>query len=224
MQVARVRRLLGWDWEAEMSVKLYGIAGSPNVRGAMLGLAEKGVEFELVNLMPPAWKTPEHLLRNPFGKVPVLEHDGFEIFETQAILRYVDHAFPGPALQPTDAREAARMNQIIGIIDCYLGPSWIGGIGFERLVAPTFLGQPTDIERVNAAVPMARSCAETLEALIAAPYVAGETFSLADIRLMPHFDWLRITPEGEAILAGKNKLVQWFEHVSGRPSAKEILR
>jgi len=207
-----------------MSVKLYGMAGSPNVRGAMLGLVEKGVEFELVNLMPPAWKTPEHLARNPFGKVPVLDHDGFEIFETQAILRYVDQAFPGPALQPTNAGEAARMNQIIGIIDCYLGPSWIGCIGFERLVAPTFLGQPTDMERVKAAVPMAGSCAETLEALIAGPYLTGETFSLADIRLMPHFDWLRLTPEGEAILVGKSKLVQWFERVSKRPSAKEVLR
>lgn len=207
-----------------MSVKLYGMAGSPNVRGAMLGLAEKGVEFSLVNLMPPAWKTAEYLARNPFGKVPVLEHDGFEVFETQAILRYLDQAFPGPALQPTNAREAARMNQIIGIIDCYLGPSWIGGIGFERLVAPTFLGQPTNMERINAAVPMARSCAEALEALIAAPYLTGETFSLADIRLMPHFDWLRITPEGEAILDGKKKLVQWFEHVSERPRVRELLQ
>lgn len=207
-----------------MSVKLYGMAASPNVRGAMLGLAEKGVSFELVNLMPPAWKTPQHLARNPFGKVPVLSHDGFEVYETQAILRYVDQSFPGPALQPANAREAARMNQIIGIIDCYLGPSWIGGIGFERLVAPTFLGQPTNIERVEAAVPMARSCADALEALVATPYLTGETLSLADLRLMPHFDWLRLTPEGKTILAGKSKLTQWFRRVSERPSAKEILQ
>lgn len=207
-----------------MGIKLYGMSGSPNVRGAMLGLTEKGVDYELVNLMPPAWKTREHLARNPFGKVPVLDHDGFEVFETQAILRYVDQTFPGPALQPTDAREAARMNQIIGIIDCYLGPSWIGGIGFERLVAPSFMGRPTDMGRVEAAVPMARSCADALEALIAAPYLTGQTLSLADFRLMPHFDWLRLTPEGETILAGKTKLDHWFRHVSERPSAKAILQ
>ena len=207
-----------------MSVKLYGMSGSPNVRGAMLGLTEKGVDYELVNLMPPDWKTPEHLARNPFGKVPVLNHDGFAVYETQAILRYVDEAFPGPALQPANVREAARMNQIIGMIDCYLGPSWIGGIAFERLVAPTFLGQPTNIERVEAAVPMARSCAEVLEALSAAPYLTGKTLSLADLRLMPHFDWLRLTPEGQTILAGKSKLAEWFQHVSERPSAKAILQ
>lgn len=207
-----------------MGIKLYGMSGSPNVRGAMLGLTEKGVDYELVNLMPPAWKTPEHLARSPFGKVPVLDHDGFEIYETQAILRYVDEAFPGPALQPTDAREAARMNQIIGVIDCYLGPSWIGGIGFERLIAPRFIGRPTDTGRVEAAVPMARNCADVLETLIAAPYLTGKTLSLADFRLMPHFDWLRLTPEGETILAGKSKLAQWFQYVSERPSAKAILQ
>jgi glutathione S-transferase len=207
-----------------MGVKLYGSSRSPHVRGAMLGLTEKGVDFELVDLMPPAWKTPEHLARNPFGKVPVLGHDGFEVYETQAILRYVDQTFSGPALQPAKPREAARMNQIIGIIDCYLGPSWIGGIGFERLVAPTVLGRPTNIERVEAAVPMARNCADALEALIAAPYLTGETLSLADLRLMPHLDWLRLTPEGEAILAGKRKLAQWFERVSERPSAQAILQ
>jgi len=156
--------------------------------------------------------------------VPVLSHDGLEVYETQAILRYVDQAFPGPALQPANAREAARMNQIIGIIDCYLGPSWITGIAFERLVAPAFLGQPTNIERVEAAVPMARNCADALEALIATPYLTGETLSLADLRLMPHFDWLRLTPEGEAILAGKSKLTQWFRLVSERPSAKKVLQ
>jgi glutathione S-transferase len=41
---------------------------------------------------------------------------------------------------------------------------------------------------------------------------------------MPHFDWLRLTPEGETILGGKSKLAQWFQHVSERPSAKAILQ
>ena len=206
-----------------MGVKLYGMAGSPNVRGAMLGLAEKGVDYELIEVLPP-FKAPDHLARNPFGRIPVLEHDGFILYETQAILRYVDQAFSGPALQPADARDAARMNQILGIIDCYLFATWSGAIGFERLIAPSFFGRPCDIERVEAALPMASCCAEALEALISAPYLTGETYSLADIRLMPHFDWLRLTPEGEAILAGKSRLVEWFQHVSERSSAKKVLQ
>lgn len=206
-----------------MGVKLYGIAGSPNVRAAMLGLAEKGVDYEWIDVAPP-FKAPEHLVRNPFGRVPVLEHDGFVLYETQAILRYLDQAFSGPALQPVNAHEAARMNQILGIIDCDLFPSWSGAIAFERLVATSFFGRPCDLERVEAAVPMACSCAEALEALISAPYLTGETYSLADIRLVPHFHWFRFTPEGEAILAGKSGLAQWFKRVSERPSAKKVLQ
>lgn len=206
-----------------MGVKLYGIAGSPNVRGAMLGLIEKGVDYELIDVAPP-FKAPQHLARNPFGRVPVLDHDGFMLYETQAILRYLDQAFSGPALQPVDAHEAARMNQILGIIDYYLFQSWSGAIAFERLVATKFFDRPSDLERVEAAVPMARSCAEVLEALVSAPYLTGQTYSLADIRLMPHFHWFRFTPEGETILAGKGKLAHWFQHVSERPSAKSVLQ
>ena len=135
-----------------MGVRLYGVAGSPNVRGAMLGLAEKGVDYELINVMPP-FNDPDHVARNPFGRVPAFEHDGFMLYETQAILHYVDQAFAGPALQPTDAREAARMSQILGIIDCYLFKSWSGEIGFERLVAPNVFGRPTNMDTVEAAVP-----------------------------------------------------------------------
>jgi glutathione S-transferase len=206
-----------------MSVKLYGMAGSPNVRGAMLALAEKGVKYDLVAVLPP-FKDPDNIARNPFGRVPVFEHDGFMLYETQAILRYVDQVFAGPALQPTDARELARMNQMLGIVDCYLFQSWSGDIGFERLVMPSYFQQPSNLEKIEAAIPMARCCAEALERLISAPYLTGETYSLADIRLMSHFDWLRLTPEGEAILAGKSKLVQWFQHVSERPSAKAVLQ
>ena len=78
-----------------MGVRLYGVSGSPNVPGAMLGLAEKGVEYELAPVMPSDFKKPEHLALNPFGRVPVLDHDGFVLYETQAILRYVDLSGPG---------------------------------------------------------------------------------------------------------------------------------
>ncbi|MBA3678222.1 MAG: glutathione S-transferase family protein [Sphingosinicella sp.] len=192
------------------------------MRGAMLGLAEKGVDYELVEV-PPPFKDPEHIARNPFGRVPAFEHEGFMFYETQAILRYVDQVFSGPILQPVDAHEIARMNQILGIIDCYLGRSWSSTIGLERLLATRFFGRQPDLDQIESAVPIARTCAEALEDLITGPYLTGETFSLADIRLMPHFDWFRLTPEGEEILTGKSKLALWFQHVSERASAKEIL-
>ncbi len=205
-----------------MSVKLYGMAGSPNVRGAMLGLAEKGVDYELITVAPP-FKDPDHMARNPFGRVPVMEHDGFMLYETQAILRYVDEVFDGPALQPNTARELARMNQILGIIDCYVFKSWSGDIAFERIVAPNFFKRPSNLEVIEAAVPMARTGAEALESLVSAPYLTGSTYSLADIRLLPHFAWFQHTPEGASILANKSKLSEWFKSMAERPSVKKLL-
>ena len=69
---------------------------------------------------PGAAKSPEHLARHPFGRVPVLEHDGFMLYETQAILRYLDRVLPQPALTPADPRRAARMDQVMNINDWYL--------------------------------------------------------------------------------------------------------
>ncbi|GGF03098.1 glutathione S-transferase [Aliidongia dinghuensis] len=207
-----------------MSMKLYGVPGSPCVRAAMLGLTEKGIDYELVTVPPPDLKAPEHLARHPFGRMPVLDHDGFMLYETQAILRYADQAFPGPQLEPATPHETARMNQIIGIVDWYLFHAWSSGISFERLIAPRFFGRPTNEAKVEAALPEAQRCAEALESLAAAPYLTGETLTLADLHLAPHYDYFRQTPEAGTILAGKSKLARWFGEMSRRDSVKAILQ
>jgi glutathione S-transferase len=206
-----------------MSVKLYGVPGSPCVQAARLGLTEKGIDFELMTMAPPEIKSAEHMARNPFGKIPVLDHDGFVLYETQAILRYADQAFPGPQLEPATPKEAARMNQIIGIVDCYLLRGWSADIAFERLIAPRFFGRPSDEAKIEAALPFARTLAEALEALAAAPYLTGATLTLADVHLAAHYNYFRQTPEGEAMLAGKTRLPHWFAHMSQRASVKAIL-
>ena len=206
-----------------MSVKLSGVAGSPYVQAARLGLTEKGVDFEMVPVAPNELKTPDHLARHPFGKMGALDHDGFALYETQAMLRYVDQVFPGPLLEPATPQEAARMNQIIGIVDCYLHRAWSGDIAFERIVAPRFFGRPTDEAKVAAALPQARVCAEALEAIAAAPFLTGADLTMADVHLVPHFNYFRHTPEGEAILADKPKLTRWFAQMCERPSVQAIV-
>lgn len=206
-----------------MSVKLYGVPGSPYVLAARLGLTEKGVDFEMVPVPPSAAREPEHLARHPFGRMPAMDHDGFMLYETQAILRYVDQAFPGPLLEPATPQEAARMNQIIGIVDCYLCRAWSSDIAFERLAAPKYFGRPADEATIEAALPQARVCAEAIEAITAAPYLTGPTLTLADLHLAPHYHYFSQAPEGQAILAGKTRLAQWFAQVSERESVKALL-
>src|SRR5690349_16590013 len=134
---------------------VYGTADSTYVWSVRLALAEKGVAHELVDVGFGAHREEPHLSRHPFAKIPAFEHDGFQLYETQAILRYIDEGFPVAPLQPTDLHQFARMNQIMAIGDAYACPSTAAGIRFTRMLAPPFL-LPVHEAAVPAAPPRAR--------------------------------------------------------------------
>src|SRR6185295_2257167 len=180
---------------------VYGPAGSTYVWSARLALAEKGVAHELVDVPVGAHREEPHLSRHPFAKVPTFEHDGFALYETQAILRYIDEGFPVAPLQPTDLHQFARMSQIMGIVDAYVWPAIAGGILFNRILAPR-LGLPVDEAAVAAALPRARLCLAEIARLQGdQPYLVGERVSLADLMVIPLLYYFGRLPEGEAALA-----------------------
>jgi glutathione S-transferase len=87
---------------------VYSVPGSPFGRAVLATLEEKGVSYRLSPVAPGSMRTPEHLSRHPFGRVPVLEHDGFGLYESQAILRYLDRVLPSPAAIAGPPREWTR--------------------------------------------------------------------------------------------------------------------
>jgi glutathione S-transferase len=197
---------------------VYGPAGSTYVWSARLALAEKGVAHELIDVPFGAHREEPHLSRHPFGKVPAFEHDGFALYETQAILRYIDEGFPVAPLQPTDLHQFARMSQIMGIVDAYAWPSIAAGIVFNRILAPR-LGLPVSEEAVAKAVPRARLCLSEFARLMGDhPYMAGERISLADLMVVPLLYYLARTPEGETLLAGYPSLSAWMRRIETRQS------
>lgn len=203
------------------TIKLYGILGSPFVRAVQVGLKEKGLEFEVHALAPGQHKEPEHLERHPFGRVPAFEHDGFSIYETQAILRYLDDVFPNPPLTPGNPRQRTAMNQIIGIIECYFFPKAAAPIAFNRIIGPRLLGLPANEAAIADAMPMAKVCFTELDRLLGdKPYLAGESLSIADIMLAAQLDLLCATPEGSELIAG-TRLKPWLERMISRPSFAE---
>jgi len=117
---------------------IYGPAFSTYVRTVRLALEEKPASYELVDVatMQGAHQQPEHLARNHFGKVPAFSHDGFDLYETDAIVRYIDQAIPGQDLQPIEAQPRARMNQIIGIIESFAYTCMITKVAVNRLIRP----------------------------------------------------------------------------------------
>src|SRR5438093_689803 len=112
---------------------IHTVPGSPFARAVLATLEEKGAAYGIVPIAPGTTKQPEHLARHPFGRMPVLEHGDFRLYETQAILRYLDRILPEPALTPADPRAAARMDQLMSINDWYLFQGCLNVIGFQRI-------------------------------------------------------------------------------------------
>lgn len=197
---------------------VHGIPGSPYVRAALLTLEEKGAEYELAAMAPGGLKQQPHLSRHPFGRIPAFEHDGWMLYETQAIMRYVDAVVPGPRLQPEEPHAAARMNQVMGITDWYVMPQVSAPITRNRVVAPRF-NRPVDEDAIVAAIPNARICiAEIGRLLDGHAWLAGDALSLADLLLAAHLSMFALAPEGDAILQEHENLRGWLARIEARPS------
>jgi glutathione S-transferase len=183
-----------------------------------LALAEKGVAHDLIDVPFGAHREEPHLSRHPFARVPAFEHDGFALYETQAILRYIDEGFPVAPLQPTDLHQFARMNQIMGIVDAYAWRAIAAGIIFNRILAPR-LGLPVDEAAVTRALPQARLCLSEFARLMGdQPFMAGERISLADLMVIPLLYYLARVPEGEAPIAEHPSLRAWVRRIEDRQS------
>src|SRR5690348_14015600 len=176
---------------------IYGPTFSTYVRTARLALEEKPASYELVDvaMLQGAHKQPKFLARNPFGKVPAFSHDGFDLYETDAIVRYIDQAIPGQDLQPIEAKSRARMNQIIGIDESFGYTCMITKLVMNRVVAPMLGGKP-DEATIKDSLPSIELCLKEFERLMGTgKFLAGDKLSLADLFLIPVYDYVQQTPE-----------------------------
>jgi len=202
---------------------VHGIPGSPYVRAVLLMLEERGAAFRFAAIPIGAHKQAEHLARHPFGRIPVLDHGDFRLYETQAILRYLDAVLPGEKLTPAAPREAARMNQLMGIADWYLFQQVAAKIGFQRVVVPLRGGTP-DEAVIAAAMPDARICIDTLNGFLDGhAFMVGDALTLADYMLAPVLDMLNGTPEGRGLIAG-TQLAGYIDRMVARESMRRTTR
>lgn len=201
---------------------LYGLARSVYTRIARLALEEKGVRYTLeeVEIFGPAGVPAEHLARQPFGRIPAFAHDGFMLYETDAITRYIDEAFAGTCLQPQELRARARMNQVIAIIDSYAYRPMIWGVFAARIVAPEEGIAPNEM-LVAESLTRSRTCCRALEEILAAGrYFAGDEVTLADLHALPILLYFSMTQEGRETLAAHPRLRAWLDAMATRPSVR----
>ncbi|QKC97239.1 glutathione S-transferase family protein [Mesorhizobium sp. NZP2298] len=195
---------------------LYGADYSVYVRIARMTLEEKGVDYELVPLDVfaadgiPAWYLEHH----PFGRIPAFEHDGFRLFETNAIARYVDEAFDGPALQSADARGRARMGQMTGMLDAYGYRAMVWDVAVERLEK----AEP-DERLIAGGLSQAQTVLKVLTSLKAnGPWLLGDQLTLADLHAAPVIAYFVKVAEGQDLLARFADIEDWYARIAARAS------
>jgi glutathione S-transferase len=195
------------------------IPGSPYGRAVLMALEEKGARYRLLPVAPQQLRSPAHLQHHPFGRVPVLEHGEFRLFETQAILRYLERVLPQPSLSPSEPCALARMDQLMNVNDWYLFNGVGNVIAFQRVVAPRLMRRLPDEAAIAAALPRAQQVLSVLAAALGSQgFFTGETLTLADLLLAPQLDMLAQTPEWPALCAPHPLLGSWLARMQARPS------
>ncbi|MGY4288682.1 glutathione S-transferase [Bradyrhizobium sp. LM2.7] len=200
-----------------MAIELHGYQYSVYSWIARLALHEKGVAYDWVEVNPFAENFPaSYLAMHPFKRVPVLVHDGFVVYETGAITRYVDEAFEGPELQSMEPRTRARCNQIMSIVDSYAYWPLVRQVFSDGVFRPR-MGLPADENEFRKGLEAAPRILSALEkALVEGPYLCGNQLSLADIHLAPMIGYFVLADQGRALLQKHRRVSHWWSEFSAR--------
>lgn len=205
-------------------ITLYGTPVSTYVRTSRLLLAEANIDYDLkdIGIFNGDNQTDTYLAKHPFGKVPTLEVDGIEIYESAAITYYLNQGMAKGKFNPPDLLMHSRMLQIMAIVDNYLYADAVGTIVIQRLIVPQQGGQ-TDEEKVQEAIAPTQKALKAIEDLSTCnPFLVGSMISIADFYLIPIFVYLAQTPEFAAVTTQTPKLKAWWEQVKILKSVREI--
>ncbi|WP_067561542.1 glutathione S-transferase family protein [Halofilum ochraceum] len=180
-------------------IVLYGFDGSTYVRTVRMLLAEKGADYDQVqvNVLEGEPRQPEHLERHPFGKVPVLDHDGMRILETSAITRYLNDVLEGPSFIPDNPKDRARMDMAIGLFDSYGYGALVGVAGYHLF--PGFLGNPDEAFRKQSIEDARKVLTELMKIRGDSKYIAGDKPTLADLYLAPACFYVSLTDDAAKV-------------------------
>jgi len=199
-------------------LQIVGTSLSNFVRTARMAAREKGVPYELIEVMPRSDQAKEI---HPGGMIPGMRHGDRTLFESRAITRYIDEAFDGPPLMPRDPWAAAQAEQWLA----YVATSVDKAVIRELVHAYFFSRKPDkspDREIVDrAAKRIATQFAKLGQAVEKTGCLSGDSFGLADMYAMPIISQSRVTPEGKEAMAKVPSLMAYYEKHKTRPSFAE---
>lgn len=206
-------------------VMIIGMPRSSLTRTVRIACIEKQIPFEFSsrNVQSPGQPpTPDVLNRNPFGKVPVLQHGSLVLYETAAICRYVDDHFPGPLLRPVRAEKVAVMNQWISLAMTRLDHNIIRNFVVPVVFADRQqrhdrgfairMGQMADLVRRDLAV---------LDQAYGDGWLLGDRFTIPDMMIMPMLHYLTAIPGGPEMISDAPNVKAAFTRFKARSSAAQ---
>lgn len=196
-------------------IKLYGNPLSTCTRKVLTTLAETKTPFEFitVDFATGEHKQPTNLSRQPFGQVPAIDDNGFALFESRAICRYLSEKADS-ALTPRDPQQRARMEQWLSVEQSNLSTAAM------KFIFHYLFHRPQEPATLEAATAMLETCFTVLSKPLAnSTYLVGEQFTLADIGMMPYVEYLLVTPAADTVKKFP-AIMSWWSRVSERPSWK----
>ena len=195
-------------------IKLYGIPISNNVNKVRYCLNSLAVEYELIPLNPMQGETQtESFLKiNPIGKIPALEDNGFAIFESNAIIKYLAAKY-NSALYPQDLKQRAIVDEWIDFVSIHIG-NGITRVMFNRLMAP-MLGKEVDQNSLQTGLEFLAKYLPICDHQLAKnKYLTGANFTLADINLLAVIDPCELI---QVPLTSYPNLTKWRNNLKSQP-------
>ncbi|KAJ7123377.1 glutathione S-transferase-like protein [Mycena epipterygia] len=198
-------------------LKLYGHTHATCTRRVATVLHELKVPFELipVDIANGEHKSPAYLEKQPFGQIPYIDDDGFILYETRAICRYIAAKHLESGLIPAEAKAHALFEQAAAVELCNFDPSASKIVG-ETVMKPMF-GMPNDLESVPPQVEILDQKLDAYNVILGKQrYLAGDSLTLADLFHVPYA--LLLAKGGIDIMTKKSNVARWYNELLARPS------
>ena len=198
-------------------IQIIGVPQSNYVWVVRMACEEKGVPYEIVPVRP---HTPDIDALHPLGKIPGMRHGDVALCESKAIATYIDRTFPGPKLIPDDARGAAEVEQWVSLVNTSVDPCLVRTYLLAYYFPKTPDGKP-DRAAIDGVLPAMQKQIRLLDQAVAETgYLAANSFTLADINLLPILYYVQRMPEGGEMMTAAQSLAGYFARHAQRPSFK----
>jgi len=203
-------------------LKIYGMITPANVTKVLLAAEELSVNYEQIpiNLLKGEQKSDDHSRRNPFGRVPAIEHEGWTLFESNAIVRYIANLTENE-FYPREPRKRAQVDQWIDSFTLHIGREYLN-LFFQNVMAERFFDQKPDVREIDRSIEVFNKEAKIVDQhLLNNKFLTGNTYTIADTVA---YSFALLGDYAKTDIKSFPNLKRWIKEVAGRPASKKVIK